>query len=99
MNLGSCQQTLAAGARANLLLSGPDAVHGSDAQTAAARARAFATRIAGRYIAALVHAVGVEGLRQICLFLCHLAAAQVAALVDGSTAIRLERVARDLRRP
>lgn len=69
----------------------------SDAQAAAARAKVFATRMAGRHIAALLHAMGAEGLREHHPFLRHLAAAQVATLVDGSTEMLLERVARDLR--
>jgi alkylation response protein AidB-like acyl-CoA dehydrogenase len=69
---------------------------GSETQTAAARAKVFATRMAGRHIAALMHAMGAEGLREHHSFLRHLAAAQVATLVDGSTEMLLERVARDL---
>jgi alkylation response protein AidB-like acyl-CoA dehydrogenase len=72
---------------------------GGDAQTAAARAKVFATRTAGRHIAALMHAMGAEGLREQHPFLRHLAAAQVATLVDGSTEMLLERVAKDLRKP
>jgi alkylation response protein AidB-like acyl-CoA dehydrogenase len=72
--------------------------HGADAQTAAAQAKVFATRMAGRHIAALMHAMGAEGLREPHPFLRHLAAAQVATLVDGSTEMLLERVARDLRK-
>jgi len=70
----------------------------SDAQTAAAQAKVFATRMAGRHIAALMHAMGAEGLRGHHPFLRHLAAAQVATLVDGSTEMLLERVAKDLRK-
>ena len=69
-----------------------------DAQTAAAQAKVFATRMAGRHIAALMHAMGAEGLRDAHPFLRHLAAAQVATLVDGSTEMLLERVARSLPR-
>ena len=71
---------------------------GSEAQTAAARAKVFATRMAGRHIAALMHAMGAEGLREQHPFLRHLAAAQVATLVDGSTEMLLERVAKHLRK-
>lgn len=42
--------------------------------------------------------MGAEGLRQHHPLLRHLAAAQVATLVDGSTEMLLERVARDLSR-
>jgi len=69
----------------------------ADAQIAAARAKVFASRMAGRQIAALMHAMGAEGLRDQHPFLRHLAAAQVATLVDGSTEMLLERVAKDLR--
>ena len=69
---------------------------GSDAQAAAAQAKVFATRMAGRHIAALMHALGAEGLREQQPFLRHLAAAQVATLVDGSTEMLLDRVAKDL---
>ncbi len=70
---------------------------GSEAQTAAAQAKVFATRMAARHIAALMHAMGAEGLREHHPFLRHLAAAQVAALTDGSTEMLLERMAKDLR--
>jgi alkylation response protein AidB-like acyl-CoA dehydrogenase len=69
----------------------------TDAQTAAARAKVFATRMAGRHIAALMHAMGAEGLREQHPLLRHLAAAQVATLVDGSTEMLLDRVAKGLR--
>lgn len=71
--------------------------NGGDAQAAAARCKVFATRMAGRHIAALMHAMGAEGLREQHPFMRHLAAAQVATLVDGSTEMLLDRVARDLR--
>jgi alkylation response protein AidB-like acyl-CoA dehydrogenase len=70
---------------------------GGDAQSAAAQAKVFATRMAGRHIAALMHAMGAEGLREQYPMLRHLAAAQVATLTDGSTEILLDRVARGLR--
>ena len=70
---------------------------GRDAQTAAAQAKVFATRMAGRHIAALMHAMGAEGLREQHPLLRHLAASQVASLVDGSTEMLLDRVARGLR--
>jgi alkylation response protein AidB-like acyl-CoA dehydrogenase len=70
---------------------------GNDSQTAAAQAKVFATRMAGRHIAALMHAMGAEGLREQHPLLRHLAAVQVATLVDGSTEMLLDRVARGLR--
>jgi alkylation response protein AidB-like acyl-CoA dehydrogenase len=72
---------------------------GADAQAAAAQAKVFATRMAGRHIAALMHAMGAEGLREQHPLLRHLVAAQVATLVDGSTEMLLDRVARGLRPP
>ena len=70
---------------------------GSDAQTAAAQAKVFATRMASRHLPALLHALGAAGLSDQQPLLRHLAAAQVATLVDGSTEMLLERVAKDLR--
>lgn len=70
---------------------------GGDAQTAAAQAKVFATRMAGRHIAALMHAMGAEGLREQHPLLRHLVAAQVAMLTDGSTEMLLDRVAKGLR--
>jgi alkylation response protein AidB-like acyl-CoA dehydrogenase len=72
---------------------------GRDAQGAAARAKIFATRMAQKHIAALLHAMGAEGLRDEYPLMRHVAAAQLAGLVDGSTEMLLERVARDLGRP
>ena len=69
---------------------------GADAQGAAARAKIFATRMAQDHVAALLHAMGAEGLREEYPLLRHLAAAQVAGLVDGSTEMLLERVAREV---
>lgn len=71
---------------------------GRDAQMQAAQAKVFATRMAGRHIAALMHAMGAEGLREQYPLLRHLAAAQVATLVDGSTEMLLDRVAAGLRK-
>ena len=70
---------------------------GSDAQTAAAQAKVFATRMTGRHIPALMHAMGAEGLREQHPLMRHLAAAQGATLVDGSTEMLLDRVAKGLR--
>ena len=69
-----------------------------DAQVVAAQAKLFATRMAGRHIAALMHAMGAEGLRDSHPFLRHLASAQVATLTDGSTEILLDRVAKSVRK-
>jgi len=70
---------------------------GTDVQGAAARAKIFATRMAQTHVAALLHAMGAEGLRDQHPLVRHLAAAQVAGLVDGSTEMLLERVAREVR--
>jgi alkylation response protein AidB-like acyl-CoA dehydrogenase len=42
--------------------------------------------------------MGAEGLRDAYPFSRHLAAAQVAGFVDGSTEMLLERIAKDLRK-
>ncbi len=71
---------------------------GEDAQRAAARAKIFATRMAQKHIPTLLHAMGAEGLRDEYPLMRHIAAAQMVGLVDGSTEMLLERVAKDLRR-
>ena len=87
-------------AAARLLVDAATALidEGRDAQTEAAQAKVFATRMAGRHIAALMHAMGAEGLGEQHPMLRHLAAAQVAALTDGSTGMLLDRVAASLRK-
>ena len=69
---------------------------GIDARATAAHAKVFATRMAAKHIAALMHAMGAEGLLDVHPFMRHLGAAQVAALTDGSTEMLLERIAKDL---
>ena len=69
-----------------------------DAQSAAARAKIFATRMAPIHLSAMMHAMGAEGLRENYPLLRHLAAAQAATLIDGSTEMLLERVAHEFRR-
>jgi alkylation response protein AidB-like acyl-CoA dehydrogenase len=66
-----------------------------DAQLPAAHAKVFATRMAQQQIAALMHAMGAEGLDEKYPFVRHLKAAQAATLTDGSTEMLLERIARD----
>lgn len=66
---------------------------GSDAQLAAAQAKLFATRMAERQLPALAQAMGAEGLRAQHPFGRHLAGARVAAFVDGSSEMLLERIA------
>jgi alkylation response protein AidB-like acyl-CoA dehydrogenase len=71
--------------------------HGQDVRSEAARAKVFATRMASRHIPALMHAVGAQAFSEALPFARHLLAVQVAGLVDGSTEMLLERIARDLR--
>lgn len=78
---------------ASALVGDPDPVR---SQVAAAKAKVFATRMAQRHLAALLHAMGAEGMSEQQPLTRHLAAAHVAALVDGSTEMLLERIARDI---
>lgn len=71
---------------------------GEDAQSLAARAKVFATRMAERHIPALSQCMGAEGLRESYPFGRHLLGAKVAGFVDGSTEILLERIARNYMR-
>ena len=68
-----------------------------DAQGAGAKAKVFSTRMAQQHVAALMQAMGAEGLREEYPFVRHLAAAQIAGLVDGSTEMLLERIAKDFK--
>jgi alkylation response protein AidB-like acyl-CoA dehydrogenase len=87
-------------AAARLLVDAATALidQGRDAQTEAAQAKVFATRMASRHIAALMHGMGAAGLREQFPMMRHLAAAQVASLTDGSTEMLLDRVAASLRK-
>ncbi|MCT4334917.1 acyl-CoA/acyl-ACP dehydrogenase [Paracoccus sp. YLB-12] len=67
---------------------------GQDAQLDAAFAKIAATEALGTHMPVLLHAMGAEGLRPQYPMARHLAAAQIATLVDGSTEMLLERVAR-----
>jgi len=69
-------------------------VSGEDAQLLSAQAKIHAVSVCQRHLPELLHAMGAEGLRQDYPFTRHLAAAQIAALVDGSTEMLLERVAK-----
>lgn len=71
---------------------------GHDAQLQAALAKVAATDAATTHLPALLHAMGAEGLDTRYPMARHLAAAQIATLVDGSTEMLLERIAR-LARP
>jgi len=76
-----------------------DAVQdGAPAQMLSAQAKLAAIAACKRHLPALMHAMGAEGLRAEHPFARHLAAAQIAALTDGSTEMLLERVARLMRR-
>ena len=70
---------------------------GLDAQSASAKAKVFATRMAQKHLAALMHAMGAEGLGENYPFVRHLASAQIAGFVDGSTEMLLERIAKDFK--
>ena len=72
---------------------------GRDAQSESAKAKVFATRMAQKHLAALMHAMGAEGLGENYPFVRHLASAQIAGLVDGSTEMLLERIAKDFKAP
>ncbi|MEZ5740558.1 MAG: acyl-CoA dehydrogenase family protein [Burkholderiaceae bacterium] len=68
---------------------------GRDTRLLAAQAKVFATGMAVRQLPALQHALGAHGLRDSLPFGRHLAGAQVATLVDGSTEMLLDRIASD----
>jgi alkylation response protein AidB-like acyl-CoA dehydrogenase len=70
---------------------------GSEAQTAAAQAKLYATSMAQTQLGSLLHAMGAEGFLDQYPFLRHLTASHAASLADGSTAMLLERVANDFR--
>jgi alkylation response protein AidB-like acyl-CoA dehydrogenase len=70
---------------------------GSQSQDLAAKAKVFATRAAQRHLPTLLHAMGAEGLRDSYPLLRHVAAAQVATLVDGSTEMLLERISKNFK--
>jgi alkylation response protein AidB-like acyl-CoA dehydrogenase len=58
----------------------------------AAKAKVFATRMAEKHIAAMLHAMGANGLRDAYPFVRHLKAAQIASFTDGSTEMLLDRI-------
>ncbi len=67
---------------------------GAPAQLVAAQAKLAAVEACRRHLSELMHLVGAEGLRAERCFSRHLAAAEIAALTDGSTEMLLERVHR-----
>jgi alkylation response protein AidB-like acyl-CoA dehydrogenase len=72
---------------------------GGDAQLVAAQAKINAVTICQLHLPHLLHAMGAEGLRPDYPFIRHIGAAQIAGLVDGSTEMLLERVAKLARIP
>jgi alkylation response protein AidB-like acyl-CoA dehydrogenase len=66
---------------------------GADAQLLSAQAKLVSTRLAERQLPALAQAMGAEGLKREHCFGRHLAGARVAAFVDGSSEMLLERIA------
>ena len=70
----------------------------ADTQLAAAKAQLMFTRMAERQLPVLAQAMGAEGLREHHPFGRHLADARVAAFVDGSSEMLLERIAALTRR-
>jgi alkylation response protein AidB-like acyl-CoA dehydrogenase len=66
---------------------------GADAQLLSAQAKLVCTRLAERQLPALAQALGAEGLRREHCFGRHLVGARVAAYVDGSSEMLLERIA------
>ena len=65
---------------------------GRDAQVEAAMAKKFAAEAATRGISACIQAMGAAGLRSSLPLGRHLAAARIAAMVDGTTEIQNERI-------
>jgi len=74
----------------------PQTASQSSPQLIAAQTKVFASRVAQRHIASLMHSIGANGLSDNMPFMRHLAAAQIATLVDGSTEMLLERIAKNL---
>lgn len=70
---------------------------GDDVQLLAAQTKIAATRMVERHIPALAHAMGAEGLTQTGGLPRHLMGVHFAGLVDGSTEMLLERVAKLMR--
>jgi alkylation response protein AidB-like acyl-CoA dehydrogenase len=66
---------------------------GADAQLLSAQAKWVSTRLAERQLPVLAQAMGAEGLKREHCFGRHLAGARVAAFVDGSSEMLLERIA------
>lgn len=86
IELEAAQQMVLAAARA------VDA--GQSVVDLAAKAKVFSTRMAEKHIAALLHAMGANGLRDDYPFVRHMTAAQISSFTDGSTEMLLERISK-----
>lgn len=91
-------ETALAAARALLDAAIVQIASGNDAQLLSAQAKINAVTLCQQHLPQLLHAMGAEGLRPQYPFTRHLGAAQIAGLVDGSTEMLLERVAKLARR-
>lgn len=58
----------------------------------ASMAKVFATRMAEKHTASMLHAMGANGLRDEYPFVRHMTGAQIASFTDGSTEMLLERI-------
>jgi alkylation response protein AidB-like acyl-CoA dehydrogenase len=83
-----------AGARALTQAAARALEAGGDVQLIAAQAKILASRVASEQLPNLIHAMGAEGLTRQHPLGRHLVGAQFAGLVDGSTEMLLERVAK-----
>lgn len=83
-----------AGARALTKAAAQALEAGKDVQLLAAQAKILASRVAAEQLPKLAHAMGAEGLTRRHPLGRHLIGAQFAGLVDGSTEMLLERVAK-----
>ncbi len=83
-----------AGARALTTAAAAALEAGEDVQLLAAQAKILTSRVAGEQLPKLMHAMGAEGLTRGHPLGRHLIGAQFAGLVDGSTEMLLERVAK-----
>jgi len=70
---------------------------GEDVQLIAAQTKIVATRMVERHLPAVIHAMGAEGLNPNNMLGRHLVGASICGLVDGSTEMLLERVAKLIR--
>lgn len=84
----------AAAARALVQAAAAQLDANADVQLIAAQAKIVATRAVETHLPTLAHLMGAEGLRQHYPLARHLVGARFAGLVDGSTEMLLERVAK-----